>query len=163
MSYMSYYLHAIELDGLLFSQRDCNLYLRPPDNRNLFSLVAGLIHGQIQPNDLSIYVCCINGYYWTLDHRRLVALKLYKYIAAANSMIMVTVRVRVPPFHQGEVRKLQQPGLGTNGWNGRSLLVFIGTQYGPDGYSLFDTESDASMQFWADWFRSGHWLRMNPY
>jgi len=149
------YVHRIELDGLLFSQCDCNLYLRAPDSRNLFALVDGLLTGQILAEDFHLTVCRIDGFFWCLDHRRLVALKLYKYIGR-HCCIFLNVNVRsLESLSDWDLVKLKQLAIGAPG-----TTIYVSYHWMPNGlglYKLLDTHNLSSMRSWEHWFSSRQW------
>jgi hypothetical protein len=134
----------IALNMIRFSQVQCSFRFR--EHRGcLFALVDDLRSGAVDRSSLSLRVYVHNGFYWTLDHRRLVALKLYEYIASPDEHMLLRVTVRIPPFRRSETDKMAQPFAGMNG-----SMIAVTTRR-RESY-LFDSCSRSILHWWADWY-----------
>ena len=144
------YLRLVPVSDLRFSQGTCDLWFRG-NHACFFVLVNQLMNGSTSLGDLQLTCYEYAGRMFTLEHRRLIALKIYCSICQLADAAIIC-NVRHPPFNHWERAKMQQT-------EGASIYVRV-DKIGDENVYL---EFNALQRFyWEDWYQSNNWHEYRP-
>ena len=144
------YLRVVPVSDLHFSQWTCDMWFRR--NRTcVFVLVNDLMNGITLLSNLHLTCYEYDGRLFTLDHRRLIAIRIYCNIARFTDAAIIC-NVRSPPFNKREKAKMQQT-------EGATVFVRVDQIGDENVYVPFDARRTF---YWENWYQSNDWYEYRP-